>query len=303
MSGRSPLETYSRTAERAAKTVIDGYSTSFGTATALLGPSHRAHVRNIYALVRVADEIVDGMPAGAGMGPAEVEEMFEDFVTETFRALSRGVSTNLIIHAFARTARQTGIGSDLIEPFFAAMRSDLDAESPAGHPAAPGVRCLSAGEHADYVYGSAEVVGLMCLRIFLHDNPRDDAQLPTLECGARRLGAAFQNINFLRDLADDRDRLGRSYLTEEARLSTSARDAWILTIRDQLADAEAAIPLLPYDARLAVGAATALFAALIDTIAAAPVERLYRERIRIPGHVKARLLARSTLGTLRGRSS
>ncbi|MBU5899718.1 squalene/phytoene synthase family protein, partial [Vibrio cholerae O1] len=81
--------------------------------------------------------------------------------------------------------------------FCAAMRSDLDAESPPGHPAAPEVRCLSAGEHADYVYGSAEVVGLMCLRIFLHDNPRDDTQLPTLECGARRLGAAFQNINFL----------------------------------------------------------------------------------------------------------
>ena len=303
MSGRSPLETYSRTAERAAKTVIDGYSTSFGTATALLGPSHRAHVRNIYALVRVADEIVDGMPAGAGMGPAEVEEMFEDFVTETFRALACGVSANLIIHAFARTARHTGIGSDLIDPFFTAMRSDLDVHRPTGDTAEAPVRCFAPDEHADYVYGSAEVVGLMCLRVVLHDNPRGPAESAVLECGARRLGAAFQNINFLRDLADDHDRLGRSYLTEEPRLSARARDDWIRAIRDQLADAQAAIPLLPYDARLAAGAATALFRALIDEIAASPVERLYRERIRIPAHVKARLLARSTLGTLRGRSS
>ena len=301
MSQRSPIDAYSRTAQRAAKTVIAGYSTSFGAAVSLLGPSHRAHIRNVYALVRIADEIVDGLPRAVGISPAGERQMLEDFIAETHRALEAGVSANLIIHAFARTARHTGIDRDLIDPFFAAMRTDLQTQSSSDAPVR--VRCFSAAEHADYVFGSAEVVGLMCLRVFLHDNPRDAAQTAVLECGARRLGAAFQNINFLRDLADDHERLGRSYLTEDDRLTASARDDWIRVIAGQLADADAAVPLLPCDARLAVNAATALFRALSDEIAATPVERLYRERVRIPAHVKARLLARSTLSTLRGQGS
>ncbi|MGO3331590.1 squalene/phytoene synthase family protein, partial [Brevibacterium aurantiacum] len=161
------------------------------------------------------------------------------------------------------------------------------------------VRSLPADEHRDYVYGSAEVVGLMCLKVFLSDQNRTPTEVETLEFGARQLGAAFQNINFLRDLADDSVRLHRSYLTTESRLSDSDKTAWVTIIRQQLADAQATFSLLPKDARAAVRSAAALFASLNDRIALTPVDRLYQERVRIPNVVKMRLASRAILSTAR----
>ena len=281
---RPALDAFTRTAEDAANEVIAAYSTSFSTATRLLGRRHRQHVRNIYALVRVADEIVDGVAAQAGLSIEEQREVLERFRRDTDEAVARGYSADVVIHAFARTARTAGIGADLTGPFFDSMAMDLEA-TPAPHDGAA---------HDKYVWGSAEVVGLMCLRVFLRDANPSPEQLRVLDHGARQLGAAFQDINFLRDLADDLE-LGRHYLGE--RLTDADRDAWVERIRGQLADAAMAIPLLPRDARAAVRMASALFGRLTDRIAVTPSTQLYVRRIRVPNAVKAALAARAVTTT------
>jgi len=138
------------------------------------------------------------------------------------------------------------------------------------------------------------VVGLMCLRVFLRAELRSADQLAVLDHGARQLGAAFQDINFLRDLAAD-EVLGRHYLG--TRLSDADRDLWVARIRVQLADAALAIPLLPKDARAAVRTAHALFTRLADRIAATPASELYERRIRVPGAIKVGIAARARAKT------
>jgi phytoene synthase len=282
------LGLYDRTAQDAAATVIAGYSTSFALACRLLGPRPRPHVRNVYALVRVADEVVDGPAAAAGLTPDVMRTVLDDFESETLRAIERGFSTNLIVHAFAHTARECGIGADLVRPFFASMRADL---SIARHDSA---------SHDAYVYGSAEVVGLMCLQVFLNAGAQQGAQQgaqhpqsPSLELadGARRLGRAFQDVNFLRDLDDDATGLGRDYLGLGS--SDGSHTLVLDRIDADLAAAAATIPLLPADCRRAVTAAHDLFAELSARLRASPGTS---GRVRVPDGVKARLAARAWLG-------
>lgn len=286
---RAALQRFSRTAEIATTDVIRTYSTSFGLATRLLGKRHRQHVRNIYAMVRIADEIVDGVAAEAGLDAGAQSAALDSYIAETHRSMRTGYSSDLILHAFARTARECAIGEDLTGPFFASMRADIATDS--------AFAAYDADAHATYVHGSAEVVGLMCLQVFLRGVERTPEQLETLRHGASRLGAAFQNVNFLRDLADDTDRLHRGYLGGTERLTDAERDAWVETITQQLDDARAAIPLLPRDARAAVRSALALFAALTRRVARTPVEELYRRRIRVPDPIKAALASRAVLVT------
>jgi 15-cis-phytoene synthase len=289
----SALERFTMTAESAASGVIRSYSTSFGLASRLLGRRHRQHVRNVYAMVRIADEIVDGVAAQAGLTPADQHAALAEYAEQTHRAMRSGYSSNIVLHAFARTARASGIGTELTEPFFASMQDDLGTAGT--HPAQ--VRTHDADSHARYVYGSAEVVGLMCLRIFLRDTPVSSADEAALLHGAKQLGAAFQNVNFLRDLADDTDRLRRGYLSGDGRLTRAQRDAWVRTIRGQLDDAARSIPLLPRDARAAVRSAHGLFAALTDRVARTPVEVLYRERVRVPDAQKVAIAVRALITT------
>lgn len=129
---------FTRTAERAANQVIAAYSTSFGLACRLLGRRHRQHVRNIYALVRVADELVDGVTAEAGLSYQEQCDALAHFIDETHRAVKLGYSSDLIIHAFAQTARAARIDESLIDPFFDSMRTDLGGRT--GTPETP---CVS----------------------------------------------------------------------------------------------------------------------------------------------------------------
>lgn len=293
MSDVTPLTQFTRTAERAANEVIKAYSTSFGLASRLLGARHRQHVRSVYALVRVADEIVDGMTVEAGLASAQQSATLERFIAETHLALQLGCSSDLVIHAFAQTARQCGIDESLTRPFFDSMRLDLGPQDPSPTRLAR----FDSDAHAHYVYGSAEVVGLMCLRIFLRAANVSGASLLTLEHGARQLGAAFQNINFLRDLSDDTERLGRSYLGSNDRLDDEDRLAWVRTIRTQLDDASKTIPLLPWDARAAVRSALALFTALTDRIERAQIDDLYLRRVRVPDPVKAGVAARAIVTT------
>ena len=199
MKPDSGLALYTQAAQKSSSRVIGAYSTSFGMASRLLSKRLRPDVYNIYGLVRVADEIVDGAALEAGLDLTAQRAQLDALEAETLDAMRSGYSTNLIVHAFAITARTNRIGADLVTPFFASMRRDL---SPVD---------FSPEELSEYIYGSAEVVGLMCLKVFLHDSTVDDDARDRLEHGARRLGAAFQKINFLRDLKADYKDLGRTY--------------------------------------------------------------------------------------------
>ena len=274
--GSTGLELYDRTAQDAAAAVIAAYSTSFGLASRMLGPRVRPHVRNIYALARIADEIVDGPAAAAGLDAAAERRLLDDLERETLAAIEQGFSSNLIVHAFARTARECGIRENLVRPFFASMRTDITTTDHDG------------ASHDAYVYGSAEVIGLMCLQAFVNAGepaPRDPD--PDLVEGARRLGAAFQDVNFLRDLDHDAGALGRHYL------GTATRDEVLARIDADLDCAAAVIPRLPADCSRAVTAAHDLFAALARRLR---TEAAPGTRVRVPNPVKAAVAARAWMG-------
>jgi len=277
---RRPL-LYDRVAEETASIVIRRYSTSFALASRLLGVGVRQHVENIYALVRVADEIVDG---GAPVDTIAAGRALNDLEVETDRAVELGFSANLVVHAFALTARESGFGTDLTAPFFESMRADLTQTA------------HDQSSFEGYVYGSAEVVGLMCLRAFLLGEPVTD--LPRLEKGARALGAAFQKVNFLRDLAADFETLGRSYFpgVNVETFSEAEKTRLLDDIDADLAVSAAVVPDLPRSSRRAVALAQSLFAELAVRLRATPARELVRSRVRVPNPVKARLALSAALG-------
>ena len=280
---------YDRLADQTASLVIRRYSTSFGLASRLLGDGVRQPVVNIYALVRVADEIVDGGADAAGLDGEQAERMLDAYEAETERALAQGYSADLVVHAFARTAKDAGFGPELTKPFFASMRADLHATE------------HDPESFAAYVYGSAEVVGLMCLRVFVKDAPRPyrPEELANLEAGARALGAAFQKVNFLRDLAADHDKLGRSYFPgiDVTRLTEDEKNTVLDDIDADLARAAATLPLLPPSSRRAVALAQRLFAELSRRLRRTPASALLRTRVRVPDPVKLRIaLGAATFG-------
>jgi 15-cis-phytoene synthase len=282
MNPSSSLALYSETAHTAAAQVITAYSTSFSLATRLLPPTTRAMIEDIYALVRVADEVVDGPAHEAGLASAECRSTLDALEAETYAALRCGFSANVVVHAFASTARVVGIDDSLVRPFFASMRRDLDP-----------MATLTDGEFRAYVHGSAEVVGLMCLRAFLHGTPVPPGTRAELEEGARRLGAAFQKINFLRDLGDDESRLGRSYFpgATSAGLDDERKAVIVKDIDADLAAARAVIPLLPPGPRRATALAAGLFAELNNRLRRTPAARLRGHRVSVPAVVKLRVCA------------
>jgi phytoene synthase len=285
-SPERPARLYDRVAEETARVVIRRYSSSFGLASRLLEPRVRQHVENIYALVRLADEIVDGEAGAAGLTIDDAGRLLDDLERETAFAMERGYSTNLIVHAFGITARETGFDRRLTEPFFDSMRSDLTETE------------RDRASFDRYVYGSAEVVGLMCLRAFLQGTDHTSAELAELETGARALGAAFQKVNFLRDLASDFHDLGRSYFPGVRLDSFSEADKNRLLddIDADLRVSAKVIPKLPAGSRRAVSLAQSLFADLASRLRATPAARIVTARVRVPASTKARIAAASALG-------
>ncbi|MET4159450.1 squalene/phytoene synthase family protein [Agromyces sp. PvR057] len=301
------LERYDDAAAASAATVISRYSTSFGGAARLLDAPTRRGIRSIYALVRVADELVDGTAAAAGLAATEIRAVLDELEAETETAMARGFSTNLVVHAFATTATAVGIDASLTRPFFASMRRDLDP-SP-----------IRADEVGPYIHGSAEVVGLMCLAVFLAaEAPRptrasgsgpaepteqaDPERRHRLEVGATHLGAAFQKINFLRDLETDWRMLGRNYFPWcDPEAFTEDDKRRILDDIDRDLDiAGRSIPELPRRARGAVLAAHGLFAALTARCRATPAEVLMTTRIRVPDAAKLAIVARAMIASAGG---
>ena len=284
------LELYLLAAERSSSEVIRTYSTSFGLAAKLLSPTIRRHVENIYALVRVADEIVDGSAAQARAqgGLADPSRTLDDLEREVYRAITDRFSANLVVHAFAHTANQTGFGRDIIRPFFDSMRMDLWKTT------------HDQRSFEKYVYGSAEVVGLMCLQAFVEGLEHSQEETAKMVAGARALGSAFQKVNFLRDLSADARGLGRSYFPGISPESFTEADKTRLVedIRAELVISAASIRLLPKTARRAVVAAHLLFEALNERIGNTPADRLISTRISVPSSSKAIILAKAWLGVV-----
>ncbi|MEY4458561.1 MAG: hypothetical protein RIS25_1154 [Actinomycetota bacterium] len=280
------LNLYTEVAQAASADVIRQYSTSFGMASRVLKADSRRHISNIYALVRIADEIVDGVAAEAGLTPDAIRTILDDCEKETEIALHTGYSSNLVIHAFATTARAVGITTAETAPFFASMRMDLtDTE-------------YDEAGFARYVYGSAEVVGLMCLAVFVRGRNVSADEGRLLVKGARALGAAFQKVNFLRDLSADAEGLGRSYFpgVTAHNLDEITKVRLVDDIDADLAAANATLRLLPDDAARAVALAHDFFAELSRRIRSTPADQLLRARISVPNPTKYLIAARIMLG-------
>ena len=286
----SSLELYTLAAERSSNAVIDSYSTSFGVATKLLAPEIRQHVRNIYALVRVADEIVDGAAAEARVqgGNVEPSVALDQLEAEIYKTLRSKFSTNLVVHAFAKTANETGFAKGIIEPFFASMRMDL---WPRKH---------TPESFEKYVYGSAEVVGLMCLHAFIKESDFSPEDYKQIVKSARALGAAFQKVNFLRDLSADFEKLGRSYFPDvnPASFNESQKAELLADIRADLKTSSQALKFLPVGSRKAVSAAQMLFTELAKRIQKTPAEQLLQARISVPNSTKLFIVLKALIGVV-----
>ena len=266
------MDLYTRTAEQMSRVLTNNYSTSFGLATRLFGSDIRVHIYNVYGLVRLADEIVDtytGTDAG---------ELLDALEVETYAAINRQYSTNTVVHAFALTAVKFGITKTLIAPFFASMRMDLEPKK------------YRAKDYERYIYGSAQVVGLMCLKVFCQG---DATQYKKLEPGAKALGGAFQKVNFLRDIADDHKRLGRYYFPVGtfAGFNETTKRQIVADIDADFALALVAIRQLPSSARPAVMAAYQYYMRLHTKLRNTPAAVIKAQRIRISNPHKLAVLA------------
>lgn len=267
---------FHQVSENCSRLTTETYSTSFSSAIRLLHADLRTPIYNIYGFVRFADEIVDTFHE------YDKDLLLAEFKTETYAAIERGISLNPILHSFQATVNQFGIDLDLIEAFFRSMEFDLDR------------KCYDKQGYEEYIYGSAEVVGLMCLYVFCEG----DKQLYNkLRMPARSLGAAFQKVNFLRDLKADFQGLDRVYFPGcDFRNFTPADKAAIeQDIQQDFNDAYAGIIQLPLKARFGVYVAFKYYLSLFRKIKRMQPHRILEERVRIPNYGKAFIVAKAGL--------
>lgn len=270
------IELYNGVCLRTSRTVTRRYSTSFSLGVRMLHRRLRDPIHAIYGFVRLADEIVDTFHQH------DKRVLLERFTADTWRAIDEGISLNPVLQSFQLAVNRYGIDRSSIETFLRSMAMDLDLTE---HDRA---------SYERYVLGSAEVVGLMCLRVFCEG---DEAKYKDLEVPARRLGAAFQKVNFLRDLRDDRAHLGRTYFPQVngEDLTDTARRAIEQEIHDDFHAAFDGIKRLPEGARLGVYLAYRYYTALSKRLRLIPTDRMLAQRIRVPNSVKMLLLMKSWL--------
>ncbi|QDZ43466.1 phytoene/squalene synthase family protein [Corynebacterium sp. sy039] len=267
------------------------YSTSFSLASMLFSPRVRSDITHLYAVVRIADEIVDGAAEG------NIEQQLSAYEHSILHAPQQPFHPDPIIHAYADTARRCQFPAEYLRAFFTSMRSDLTHTS------------YTQQEYEHYIYGSAEVIGLLCLRIFLAEQPGEHPHRTELEAGARRLGAAFQKINFLRDIREDIYERGRHYFPDTnttqggSMLSEASKAKIIAEIQADLAAAQPMIALLPYSSRFGVQASADLFSELAQLLADTTVAQLRTTRVRLGSVRKVLIIARSVVGTAMRRGS
>lgn len=271
MATPSSIEIYNQESYQLAWSLTRRYSTSFSMGIRLFDRALQPHIAAIYAVVRVADEIVDSWHE------LDQARELDGFETAVYAALDDQFSANPILQAFQFTAHQYQIDRKHIQAFFKSMRFDLSKTS------------YDQAGYEEYIYGSAEVVGLMCLSVFCEgDAELYDRLLP----GARALGSAFQKVNFLRDLGADQDDLGRTYFPhiDLSAFTDTDKRAIEADIRADFAKAEKAIEQLPRSARRGVALAYAYYLELLRKIERATPAELKTKRIRVSNLHKAWLL-------------
>ncbi len=272
-----PYREYTKTCFRISEVITREYSTSFFSATRLLDEESRRAIFNIYGFVRFADEIVDSFHH------SDKQKLLDQFERDYYDALDQGISTNPVLHAFQRTVTTYGIEDAHVRAFLSSMRSDLNP-----------VNYTGKADIDRYIYGSADVVGLMCLKIFCRENQQ---QYIELKEPAMRLGSAFQKVNFLRDLPKDIHQLNRRYFPEllQGDLDEGKKKAIVKEIEQDFNHAFKGVVKLPGRSRLAVYTAYLYYMSLLSKINKNPAEKILENRIRIPDWRKALLLLRAII--------
>jgi phytoene/squalene synthetase len=268
------IEAFHKVSTDCSKAVTLHYSTSFSSAIKLLHSDLRAPIFNIYGFVRLADEIVDTFHCH------DKALLLQQFKEQTFDAIERKISLNPILNAFQRTVNQYDIDDKLIQAFFKSMESDLTANA------------YDRQEYEEYIYGSAEVVGLMCLFIFCEGNKLLYEQLRQ---SARALGAAFQKVNFLRDIKEDFTDLSRMYFPGCNFYNFTASDKLQIekNIDDDFKAAYSGILQLPMKAKFGVYVAYKYYYSLFRKIESTQPESILSKRIRIANYHKAYIVFRA----------
>ena len=257
------------------KIVTKTYSTSFSLATKMLSKKIRQHIYNIYGFVRFADEIVDSFH------DYNKEILFKDFSSDLEKSLKNKIHLNPILNSFQATYHKFNIDKDLVDSFMSSMKKDLYK-----------TKYISNQEYEDYIYGSADVVGLMCLKVFVNGNAKKYEELKSF---AMRLGSAFQKVNFLRDLKDDFEVLNRTYFpnTDLNQLDEESKINIIGEIEEDFKEGLNGIKKLPIEAKFGVFMAYRYYSQLLKKLKKTPALDIKNTRIRVPNYKKIELLTRS----------
>ena len=268
-------EIFDKVSYECSERVTKTYSTSFSMATKLLSKSIRKDIYNIYGFVRFADEIVDSFHS------YNKSELFNSFCQDLDKALLNKISLNPILNSFQHTFHKYSIDRDLVESFMKSMKMDLKKK-----------KYSSVKEYKEYIYGSADVVGLMCLKVFVQGN---DEQYKKLKKNAMKLGSAFQKVNFLRDIKADQQNLKRSYFpnTQFNKLSESEKNEIVNEIEDDFRIGLQGIKELPIVAKFGVFIAYRYYNQLLKKLKKTPAREIINQRIRVPNLKKLELLTRS----------
>ncbi len=264
---------FDNVSNQCSKMVTQSYSTSFSSAVKMLAPSIRQDIYNIYGFVRLADEIVDTFH------DYNKEELFSRFENELKNALQEKISLNPVLNSFQHTVEKHQIPEELIDAFMKSMKADLSKKV-----------YKTKEEYEDYIYGSADVVGLMCLKVFVKG---DHELYESLKNSAMRLGSAFQKVNFLRDLKADFEDLERTYFpnTDLRNLDENAKKEIIQEIEDDFEAGFEGIKKLPIEAKFGVYTAYIYYKKLLSKLKKTPSTEIKNTRIRVPDYQKISLLA------------
>jgi phytoene/squalene synthetase len=256
------------------KMATRAYSTSFSLGIHCLKRRFHGPIYSIYGFVRFADEIVDSFHG------YDKEVLLNEFERDTYLAIERKISLNPVLNSFQAVVHQYNIGQDLIIHFLKSMRFDLSKTK------------YDDSSYNEYIFGSAEVVGLMCLKVFTEGN---DELYRVLTPGARKLGAAFQKVNFLRDIKSDYESLGRIYFpgVNIANMSSCDKASIERDIQADFDEALDGIKLLPMGTRFGVYVAYIYYKNLFLKIKSTPPSQIMISRIRIPNYQKLLLLCTS----------
>ena len=268
---RTIFDTYSF---KASKYVTKAYSTSFYAGVRFLDSKIRNDIHGIYGFVRFADEIVDTFHEH------DKEVLLEEFIKETYAAIDRKISLNPILHSFQMVVNKYNIDPSLIDQFLYSMRMDLNPVE------------YTQEKFEEYILGSAEVVGLMCLKVFVYGNEEEYLRLKPF---AMKLGSAFQKINFLRDMKADFQGLGRTYFPgiDMNGLTTEDKQKIEADIQAEFDEAFIGIKQLPKASRLGVYVSFVYYTKLLRKIKRTTANELMESRISVHKNVKMMLLAKS----------